>query len=348
MDIKREIAWWRWKQRARRFPYRFENWLQEPKWQLGDHELLLGAFLESGGSALTEATEMSTSTFGQYAFDDKASSIGLQSGSKEYNEALIQLRHDGYTVLPWRLDDEQTLSLSKHFEKPELTIRSDDRTLNGIRAHISYDDPRAEKYDIPLSSVLSSPDAVELMLDRGILQFIQDYLGSVPQVDVCAAWFSFPVNRASAEAATMFHFDLDRTKWVKVFFYLTDVTPTTGAHMFLPGTHRDNALPTSLRKRGYSRISDDDVRSAFPEERWKTISGPKGTILIEDTRGIHKGLPVIEGHRLVLQFQYSQNLFGSKPSIHGQVAPEIKALSEFASNYPAVLQGTSGAPTHGG
>lgn len=348
MGIKQELSWWRWRRRAQGFPSRFEEWLHDPRWQEGDHELLLAAFLDSGGSALTRATEVSASSFGQYAFEDKPSSVGLQHGSPEYDQALMELRHEGYTVLPWRLDDERVALLTQHFEKPKLTLRSDHENLNGRSELLSYDQPLAEKYDVPISDILSSPEAVELMLDRGVLQFAQDYLGSIPQVDICAAWFSFPVQRASAEAATMFHFDLDRTKWVKIFFYLTDVTPTTGAHMFLPGTHRDNAIPTSVRKQGYSRISDNDVRSVFPEQRWKTISGPKGTILIEDTRGIHKGLPVIEGHRLVLQFQYSQNLFGSKASIHGQVDPEINALAEFASKYPAVLQGTSGATTHGG
>jgi hypothetical protein len=349
MSIKQEVSWWRWKLRARRFPGRFDEWLKDPRRKQGDHELLLAAFLDSGGAALTKATEMSASVFGQYTFRDKPSSIGLQPGSQDYERALTELRRDGYTVLPWRLGDELTSLLTHHFEEPELTIRSDDQTLNGCRAHLSYEKPLAEKYEVPLSSILTSPDAVELMLDRGVLQFAQDYLGSVPQVDICTAWFSFPMNGVSAEAATMFHFDLDRTKWVKIFFFLTDVTPTTGAHMFLPETQRDNALPTSLRKRGYSRLTDHDVRSEFPEEHWKTISGSRGTILIEDTRGLHKGLPVLEGHRLVLQFQYSQNLFGHKSSIHGQQFPfEVQALSEFRSNYPIVLTNTIPKLSHEG
>jgi hypothetical protein len=344
MDIKQKLSWWRWRRRAQGFWDRFEEWLNDPIWQEGDHELLLAAFLDSGGSALSRATEVSAPSFGQYAFEDKPSSVGLQRGSPEYGQALMELRHEGYTVLPWRLDDERVALLTQHFEKPKLILRSDLENLNGRTEFLSYDQPLAEKYEVPVSDVLSSPDAVELMLDRGVLQFVQDYLGSVPQVDICTAWFSFPVQRASAEAATMFHFDLDRTKWVKIFYYLTDVTPTTGAHMFIPGTHLDNAVPSSVRKRGYSRISDKDVRSEFSEEIWTTISGAKGTILIEDTRGIHKGLPVLEGHRLVLQFQYSQNLFGSRPIIHGQVPPEITALSDFASKYPVVLQGAVTAP----
>jgi hypothetical protein len=39
---------------------------------------------------------------------------------------------------------------------------------------------------------------------------------------------------------------------------------------------------------------------------------PKGTIIIEDTRGLHKGNPVQPGgnSRLMLQLQFSNSLFG--------------------------------------
>jgi hypothetical protein len=346
--MREQIAWWRSRWRARKFPHRFEEWLLEPNWRAGDHELLLAAFLESGGSALIGASELSPTPFRRYEFDDQPSAIGLNPGTEEYERALVELNDRGYTVLPWRLDDEMVEMLYRHLASPKMTIRSDDATINGQIEDLSYDHPTAEKYDVPVASILDSPEAVELMLDRGVLTFAQDYLGSIPRLDICAAWFSFPVQRASSEAATMFHFDLDRTKWVKVFYYLTDVSPTTGAHVFLSGTHKDNALPKAMRKRGYARMSDDYVRSAFPEEAWKTISGSRGTILVEDTRGIHKGLPVLEDHRLVLQFQYSQNLFGSTPSIFGQRVPETDAFGAFTTLYPLVLQALAGDPVGGG
>lgn len=348
MGIKQELAWRWWRRKAHGFPRRFEAWLRNPDWLPGDHEVLLAAFLSSGGAALACATQASASRSGCYLFDDQSSSIGLQRGGQEYDRAMMALRTEGYAILPWRLSDERVQALSQHLQTPTLTLRSDDPSVNGLREHVSFDNPRAEKYDVPVSSILASSDATELMLDRGILQFAQDYLGSIPRIDICAAWFSFPMHRASNEAATTFHFDLDRTRWLKVFFFLTDVTPTSGAHVFIPRTHRDGAIPLRLRKRGYARMDDDDVRAFFPEETWAIIGGRRGTILIEDTRGIHKGLPVMEGHRLVLQFQYSQNLFGSKPSVFGQGKPEVGGFDEFASRYPDVLQGMSSDSAHGG
>ena len=342
MGIKQELSWWRWRRMAQGFPNRFDEWLRDPSWESGDHELLLAAFLGSGGAALTRASELSAARAGLYGFDDQSSSIGLQPSTPDYDAALSELRTQGYTVLPWRLDEDRSARLTEHLSSPELTLVSEDPSLDGRSARISFDSPLAEKYDVTVPDILSSHDAVELMLDRGILRLAQDYLGSVPKVDICASWFSFPVNRASARAATMFHFDLDRTRWLKVFFFLTDVTPTTGAHVFIPGTQRDSAIPVYLRKRGYARMTDGDVRSAYPEDTWTSIGGPRGTILLEDTRGIHKGLPVLEGHRLVLQFQYSQDLFGGAPSVLGHALPATREFGAFKARYPAVLEGLSG------
>lgn len=343
MGFRQEMTWLRWRRLAKRFPRRFEQWLQEPSWREGDHYLLLAAFLDSGGDALSRASELSAARSGRYSFDDEPSSIGLRPGTIDYDHALAELREQGYTVLPWRLDEERVDLLTKHLSSPKLTLISDDASLDGRSATISYDSPLAEKYDVAVSDILTSPEAVELMLDRGVLRFAQDYLGSIPRLDICASWFSFPVNRASARAATKFHFDLDRTRWLKIFFFLTDVTPTTGAHVFVPGTQRDGAIPLNLRKRGYDRIEDVDVSAAYPPESWSSIGGPRGSILLEDTRGLHKGLPVIEGHRLVLQFQYSQDLFGSPPIVFGQQLPQTPTVDKFMARYPAVLEGVYGA-----
>jgi len=342
MGIKSRIAWYRGRQKARHFLARFDEWRAKPSWEVGDHQGLLQAFLQSGGSALSTASDRYGAVQERHAFDDKPSSIGLRPGTKDYEQALNQLREEGFTILPWRLDESMAEKLSQHLEGPKMTLRSDDPAINGRKAYLDLNNPEAEKYDVPLAHILSSPQAVELMLDRGIMSLAQDYLGSVPRIDICASWFSFPVQRASSEAATMFHFDLDRTKWLKVFFFLTDVTSSTGAHVFLPGTHRDGGIPIQLRKLGYSRLSDNLVRSSFPEENWTTVSGPRGTILIEDTRGIHKGIPVLQGHRLVLQFQYSQNLFGGKPSVLGADILESDAITRFGALYPEVLQGMTG------
>ena len=54
-----------------------------------------------------------------------------------------------------------------------------------------------------------------------------------------------------------------------------------------------------------------------PRSEWKTMEGRRGMILLEDTRGLHKGLPLVRDHRLMLQFEYAQSMFGH-PAALGQ------------------------------
>ena len=100
---------------------------------------------------------------------------------------------------------------------------------------------------------------------------------------------------------------------MKVFFLLTDQTIETGAHVYVPGTHVDRGIPRELLDRGYARLEDHEVTRHFPEKTWKTMEAPAGSILIEDTRGLHKGITLKRDHRLMLQFEYAQTLFGHEP-----------------------------------
>jgi hypothetical protein len=152
-----------------------------------------------------------------------------------------------------------------------------------------------------------------MLLDRGLLQIAQEYLGSTPIVDIVTAWYSFPTANPSHEAAQFFHFDLDRVRWLKAFLLLTDQTIETGAHVYIPGTQRDGGISSDLLAKGYTRLQDPDVENFYPKDTWKSMVAPAGSILLEDTRGLHKGISLQRDHRLMLQFEYAQTLFGNVP-----------------------------------
>jgi ectoine hydroxylase-related dioxygenase (phytanoyl-CoA dioxygenase family) len=103
---------------------------------------------------------------------------------------------------------------------------------------------------------------------------------------------------------------MERLRWVKFFFYLTDVTEESGPHIFVPKSHLDRGLPFSLRSKGYTRLEDSHVDKVFPKASWKVFTGPIGSMIVEDTRGLHKGKHVENGDRLVFQLQYTSSLFG--------------------------------------
>ena len=93
---------------------------------------------------------------------------------------------------------------------------------------------------------------------------------------------------------------------------MTDCTIETGAHSFVRGSHKNNGIKWNLRKKGYTRILDEEVNNHYDKKDIIQMQAKKGSLLIEDTRGLHKGLRLIKDHRFLIQVQYSSSTFGTK------------------------------------
>ena len=112
-------------------------------------------------------------------------------------------------------------------------------------------------------------------------------------------------------SAQMFHFDLDRICWLKVFIYLTDTDENSGPHEYIETSHKVGAKPQELLNEGYSRISEEKIMKHYKKEKFKKICGSKGTVFIGDTSCYHRGFPPRNNHRLMLVIEFSNSLFGA-------------------------------------
>jgi len=201
--------------------------------------------------------------------------------------------------------------------------------------------PKTVRFDVDSQKLLQNNLIQEFICDPTILSIAQDYLGSAPVFDFIAMWWHTKSNTPDKEAAQYFHFDMDRLRWIKFFFYVTDVTAESGPHMFVPESHRDFGLPFKLRKKGFTRLTDDEVASVFPVNTWTTFTGSAGSMIVEDTRGLHKGKHVLEGDRLVFQIQFSTSIFGYRPTPYtiksDNLSPALKSsLERHPSVYPEI------------
>jgi len=283
--------------------------------EAGDSRSLVDAFLKSGGEWLTEGSRTIATRTPKYDFSDAHDVLGLWRTPGSLETTLDALRRDGYAILDAELPAETVASLSRDFSHAPCTLTSDKEVGLGPNDRVQVDlaNPLAEKYAVDTNALVQNPTVRQLVLDRGLLQIAQEYIGSAPIIDIITAWYSFPTATPSHEAAQLFHFDLDRIRWLKVFFMLTDQTVETGAHTYIPGSQRDGGIDPRLLSRGYARLEDDEVSVFHPRSTWKTMEGTKGQILLEDTRGLHKGRALEHDYRLMLQFEYTQSLFGDPP-----------------------------------
>lgn len=235
---------------------------------------------------------------------DAALFKGAGIGSVE--AAVSALRSDGYAVLESALPADlcdRLLAFALH-ARARVRGSAGERRYNRAA-------PEGVRYDLYPEDVINQPDVQSLMADGFLLRIAQQYLGATPLADVTSMWWHTAFSRIpDSDAAQFYHFDLDRPRWLKVFCYLTDVDADNGPHCFVRGSHRDLGIPWSLRSKGYVRLGDEEVEAAFGKDRLIRFLAPRATVILEDTRGLHKGLHVTAGDRLMLQLQFSDSLFG--------------------------------------
>lgn len=252
-----------------------------------------------------------------------------------------RIRSDGYYVFDQRLPGDVCDRLLRFALETRARVRPMKGQVVGAgnERHEIYDryHPLAVRYDFDTDEVLSHPDVQRLLASPSVLSVAHSYLKTTPIADVISMWWHTAFSdQPDEEAAQFFHFDMDRIKWLKFFIYLTDVGPDNGPHCFIKGSHRTGGIPSTLLSKGYARLTDEEVFRHFPQRQMIQFLAPRGTIIAEDTRGLHKGLEVRSGDRLMLQIQFSNSLFGGTyppARLAGNMTP---SLSRMIGAYPAI------------
>ena len=193
------------------------------------------------------------------------------------------------------------------------------------------------------SVLLACPEIAKLVFDPSLLAIAQAFLGAPPIHTQANCWWSVAYSDESEyvkAAAQKFHQDRDYIKFIKFFFYLTDVGEDNGPHEFVAGSNVDYAEHSRNKQRSSKRLDDERLESGYPPERFRRFTGPRGSLIIEDTSGFHKGNPVRSGHRLMLQLEYASSRYGSPPehltrAAMGNVDAETRRFERLFSAYKA-------------
>jgi phytanoyl-CoA dioxygenase PhyH len=273
---------------------------------------MLELFVKTGGVSNDAMSSLLAMMNPPYEFPSMAGVLGdLSTADVEAIGASIRER--GYHVFEQRLSGDlcdQLLEMA--------TTRPCVQRFKDGEAHIDVElrrfpreNPNGVRYDFT-DDLIDDPLIQGLMADRSIVAVAQSYLQSRPVIDIVAMWWNVASPRPDKQAAQFWHFDMDRIKWLKFFVYLTEVGPDNGPHSFVEGSHRTGGIAPDLLEKGYMRLTDEEVAKEYPAEKLVEFTGPRGTIIAEDTRGLHKGKHVFKNDRLILQFQLCNSLFGGE------------------------------------
>lgn len=142
----------------------------------------------------------------------------------------------------------------------------------------------------PSTLTLDIPDNAayfNMWLDPELISITEAYMGFTPILTEAYIRRNFP-----ARFPVMNHYwHRDRnhpTHLLKGFIFFSDCTLKTGPHHYIAGSINDQRL------NGKNYYTDEEIAATYPKESNKEIVSvvPAGTIILEDTRGLHKaGVP---------------------------------------------------------
>jgi hypothetical protein len=246
---------------------------------------------------------------------EQANGILGNLDQRAVREIVSSLRETGFYIfhkkLPTEICDELmrfALTTPARPLQPKYVVPS---TANGDdNGQILYDrqNPVAVWYYFDQQRIYENPVIQSLATDLSVLAVAQAYLSCQPIQDSVSMWWSTSMLNGTPDpvAAQLYHIDMDRLRFINFFIYLTDVNSETGPHCYVPKSNRNK--PRALCRDG--RISDQEIAEHYGEGAQVELTGSKGTILVVDTTGFHKGKPPQTRDRLIMQLLFTTSMFG--------------------------------------
>lgn len=234
----------------------------------------------------------------------------LHRAKIEDKQIIKNIAQRGYHVLDEFLSPEQCQLLSKEF-KTIITTQQANNNSKEIWVDKEGSDTRlyfAEKFSTLFKESLE---------DTYLNQIRDDYLGkniSQFREDMLLVNRLIP-KKNSLGSGGGWHRDSRYYKQFKAIIYLTDVTETNGPFQFLEESHiLKNKLQLffqKITKQGQYRFTEAEgnkVISAAGKDKLITFTGKKGTCILVDTRGFHRGMPILEKERIAMTYYFNAAL----------------------------------------
>jgi len=118
-------------------------------------------------------------------------------------------------------------------------------------------------------------------------------------------------NRIIAKAGNLgsgagWHRDSVNIRQFKTILYLTDVSEKNGAFQYLRGTQNKQSVIEGILKHNlghnHNRLTQEDIDNYLATRKYplQTATGTAGTLLLVDTSGIHRGMPIQQKERYAI------------------------------------------------
>lgn len=215
---------------------------------------------------------------------------------------LKTLREDGICIIENFFSSNSIIKMKEEvWESAELLRR--DKLGPEHRSRRMPDDSLYRLYEI--SSI--APSTHEFFENAELTDLVTGYIGRSPRLR--RGYLDYKVGKAKFDTAAIPHFD-NFLPEVKIFLLLTDVKPTNAPMVYWAGSHARARwrwlydylyyTGTSYGINGFVGTSVLDDLEAQGTVRPITCTFGAGTLIIADTRGVHRGTIIEDDFRLQL------------------------------------------------
>ena len=238
---------------------------------------------------------------------DKLNKKSFELSSGEAFEKAEQIRKDGLCVIPDYYSSEVC----------DAIVAEIDRLIAEEKANAWQDD---EGSDTRLYGSHLYSDLIERFhTDPFLIEIGERYLRSeLINSHTLGAKLIPKMNNLGSGGG--WHRDSVFKKQYKSILYLTDVDEENGPFQFVMGSHNKSTIYSSIKRNGFTahqnRISNDSVNTFLQSHQGfesKICTASKGTVILVDTSGIHRGMPIIKGSRYALtNYFYPKHHFNQR------------------------------------
>lgn len=295
--------------------YNFSKYLISKKSNQAAYVQMRNDYIINKNNSIDVCSLMSSVSRPKFSISRSSGVLGDLS-KEDVRQITDSINENGFYIFDAKLPEEIIENISQFMETVPIAYRNIGPgpvlvDCDGYRKNRDL----SNRFDLTNTQHCNGNEAVlKLITDQNFLHIANEYLNVKPILDIVAIWWNKTIpeqfspeqkEKLKSASAQMFHHDMDRLKFLKFFIYLTDVEMDSGPHVYVRKTHQKS--PDYITADG--RYSDEMI-DQYAKEDVMHICGKKGSILAVDTRGIHKGLEVNKGERLLFQLEFTNSLFG--------------------------------------
>lgn len=226
--------------------------------------------------------------------DDAYKKTLASSARSRYRELLIGLNDIGYVVVD---DFFSQLECNK-------AICEIERLFNGFPEKVVHDSLASDNRLFGVEKVSDLDEIRKINNSELIDEVTSIFYNDMYSGFTMAAKMVFQPNNLGSGGG--WHRDSAQKKQIKSILYLCDVEQQGGPFQYLEKSHLPHNVFADTFIFGclpnQRRFSDDEIEKIKETKKYKlaTLTAKAGTLILADTRGLHRGMPIQKGSRYAL------------------------------------------------